>query len=195
MSKLLILNGPPSAGKDTLADILAAAYGYRKLEFKSALIDIACRIAQLSRADWDYLYKNKERPSPALYFHGQKQSPRRFLQIISEEIVKPVFGKRAFGNAVLQQTYGNDSDRIVFSDSGFIEELMALAACDRANHDITVIRLHREGTSYEGDTRRYLTKEELDRCCIKSYDLDNNGTTAELVAALQALPLQEGYFD
>lgn len=194
MSKLLILNGPPRSGKDTLADILAASYGYRKLEFKAALIDLACRIAQLSRADWDYLYKSKERPSPALYFHGQKQSPRRFLQIVSEEIIKPVFGQRAFGNAALQQTYGKDSDRIVFSDSGFMEELMALAACDRANHDIVVIRLHRNGTSYEGDTRRYLESEELRWAGIKSYDLDNNGTTSELVAALQALPL-EGYFD
>lgn len=151
---IIILNAPLGAGKDTIADILVRRRGFKKLEFKQRLYDIAKvvlgDVAYLEfRAD---LANRATKETPKDYLGGL--SPRGFLIKISEDWVKPTLGDDYFGIAAGQAVNSAGGSLFVFSDGGFDEELVALR--ETTNIPIVLVRLHREGHSFEGDSRKYI---------------------------------------
>ena len=51
---VILVNGLPRAGKDTLADYLVQKYNYAKFSFADELKDIICRTFDIDREDLDY---------------------------------------------------------------------------------------------------------------------------------------------
>lgn len=177
--QVVILNSPPNSGKDYVADYLVEHHGFTKLQFKDRLLKIAKDISGLDDGLFNTLFarKYKERKTP--YFEGL--SPREFLIKVSEECIKPNFGKDYFGVAlgrdVIQKS--TDSNRFVISDGGFNEEVEALT-CSIPCENINIIRLQREGCSFEGDSRNYISVDS-----IKNYaDIDNNGHIQSTVSSI-----------
>ena len=93
-------------------------------------------------------------------------SPRQWLINVSENVVKPLAGKNYFGKALADSI---TSDLVVVSDSGFMEEVMPLV---ERGHDVYVLRIVRDGFTFEGDSRRYLEPSHF----YKTIQVQNNGS-------------------
>jgi len=143
-------------------------------------------LSGLGVAEYFELYNNrdvKEVETPLLLGF----SPRSFLIHISEVLCKPYFGKEYFGTLaagaikkVLQQS------NAVFSDGGFPDEINAVYRM--YGKSIVIVRLSREGYTFEGDSRDYVLEQDLEKGCdIKSVELRVEGTVADTVTRLRAL--------
>jgi hypothetical protein len=177
---ILILNGPPGCGKDVGAAFLEKELNMQHLRFKTQLYAIALTIAGLP-GGYECLFTDRELKesviSSPFVIAGKKVSPRQWLIHVSETVVKPLLGTSFFGKALAAEVLSNHSGKnIVVSDGGFTEELLSLTVkCPK--HRIVVARVHRPGTSFEGDSRSWLSYEAEGR--IKYVDVHNSGSTTE----------------
>lgn len=153
--KVVILNGPPGSGKDTLADHLVynALQNAEKREFKTKLFEIAATLAGITVEHMVELnnQETKNVPSPEL---PAGRSPRQWLIFVSEVMVKPHLGLRYFGKAAAK-TLTNPNTVYVFSDGGFDEEVVEVAR-KVGKENLLVVRLSRPDKTFAGDSRRYL---------------------------------------
>ena len=156
-TKYVVLNGPPDSGKDFIAELLEKRWGMHHARFKSKLYKLAIRMSGVlhgtaMRYFTDRTLKEKTENSPFQVL-GASVSPRQYLQFVSEEVIKPLYGKHYFGQALIDETYALYPN-VVVSDGGFEEEVLMLPG-----DETLIIRLHAEGCSFEDDTRDYLTDE------------------------------------
>lgn len=164
MAKVIILNGPAGCGKDTLARALVEM-GFAKgtTRFKNPMFNIA--LAALGPdAYHDFLdgYDDRARKEkPEDFLNGL--SRRQFMIAISEQFVKPVFGDDYFGK-YLSGNLPDGGEVFVVSDGGFASEVTPIVA---AGHDVQIVRLHRDGYTFIGDSRGYL----YDVSGVKDYDI------------------------
>ena len=180
MTPIIILNGPPGVGKDTIANALDAQHGVMHMRVKDELYRNAyelflktmmprdIRQRGLSPAEFVAACTDRElKEKPMKWLNDL--SPREALIFTSEKVFKPVLGNDYYGKAAARRAdvvLNNNAPgvkNIVFSDGGFREEVDAIASC----HDVLLVRLHREGFTFEGDSRSYLrgvngVVEELD---------------------------------
>lgn len=153
MAKVIILNGPAGCGKDTLARALVEI-GFAKgtTSFKNPMFNIA--LAALGPdAYHEFLdgYDDRARKEkPEGFLNGL--SRRQFMIAISEQFIKPVLGSDYFGKYLAENLPDGDEVFIV-SDGGFASEVAPIVA---AGHDVRIVRLHREGYTFDGDSRGYL---------------------------------------
>ena len=153
-NKILILNGCPSTGKDSLAHHIWNSSNCEWESFKKPLFEIASAISGYplgvllelyAKRDW------KEKPNPK--FGGL--SCRQFFIKISEEWVKPVLGTPYFGDRMVERLVGNVSNGVVVSDGGFPEELSPIIK-EFGNNNVIVVRIYRDGYTFDNDSRCYL---------------------------------------
>lgn len=200
MSKktVVLLNGAPFSGKDTASNILLELFGEGKqLNFKDALYRETAKFFGIDLTDFIKAATNrdtKDSPSSNLFNPAANIfirfllmllsfirpvgfSPRQALIHVSENIIKPEFGKAFFGNQLAMSIADSIEDFFFVADSGFIDEIKPLI---ESGYDVKVIRIHRTGCTFEGDSRKLLTNEELDELGVDVVDLSNNGTLEEL---------------
>lgn len=154
---IVILNGPPRCGKDTIANILQNEYDFLHHAMKSSLIKAAAGVAGISEGRLHMLLNNRCTKEVPLADLGGL-SPRKLLIHTSEEVVKPLFGKRVFGEREAKrckQALSEGHCSIVYSDGGFQEELEAMAQ-ELGEENILLVRLRRDGYTFDGDSRSYL---------------------------------------
>lgn len=174
MQRLLILNGPPGCGKDTLAAWFAAHYKWNHVEFKARLFAITRAVYNVSQTEWDSIYTRelKEKPTPLL----NRKSPREALIYVSEHVIKPAYGDQFFGKELIKSLNNGIS---ICSDGGFIDEVFPCS--DVLGVDkIAVIAISRDGCTYAGDSRSYLPRVGPYHHC----ELDNNGTLGDAYNAV-----------
>jgi hypothetical protein len=197
MNKTIILNAPPNAGKDTIAIALAAATGATHLQMKHHLYQVTASLFNTSLLHFmckaeDRDLKDKQtqlftlpmdRYNQLCRITGSKPvrgvspnsvhaiSPREALIYTSEIVVKPAFGSDYFGkisNSNIQPCGA------VFSDGGFDDELTPILL---GQEEVYIIKFDREGCSWEGDSRSWLTP----RSGVPELVTTNNGTVKDLV--------------
>ncbi|CAM0062137.1 deoxynucleoside monophosphate kinase [Vibrio phage K406] len=112
---------------------------------------------------------------------GVRRSKREALIYVSENVIKPSFGEDAFGKALVAQLPENG---IVFvSDSGFPEELQPVI--DHVGvENVLVVRIQREGCTFEGDSRSYLDPDMFEQD-VKFLQILNNGTEDEFKSEVE----------
>lgn len=176
--KVLILNGPPRCGKDTIAKLLCEAAPVLQGEFKSILYDETAKLLRAIGSDYDvpteYPHadvvraRNENRATKELPWIGGL-SVRRWLQITSEMVVKKDKGEDYFGKAAADLWYGKYIHHVI-SDGGFVEEVNAVV--DKFGQDnVYVVRLRRNNFEFGTDTRTYINGSNALECdCLLEED-------------------------
>lgn len=170
--RVVLLNGPPRAGKDAAAAALLAA------------IPDACRIgfADELKVRTHRLYGLE---APAAAFEDRKdipaaeflgRTPREVYIEVSERLLKPLHGPGVFGRLWLRsarRAVARGARLLVVSDSGFADEAQAgpIALAGPAN--VLLVRIHRPVRGFAGDSRGY-----LDLPGIETVDLVNDDLLA-----------------
>ena len=153
--RVLLLNGPPESGKDTIGNLLQEQLDCALTCFKFNLYKVTAKYFE-EDLDWfinvatDRRYKDK--------FHFKElggRTPREALVYVSEEVCKPKFGDDYFGKLARDRVATHPSpDLVVFTDSGFESEVPPLLEVA----DVVIIQLHGRG-SFVGDSRDYVNIE------------------------------------
>ena len=148
--KLIILNAPKGCGKDVAAEYLANMYNFHHVEFKAPVEELVKSFYSLTEKEHELLYRreNKEVPQSCL----MNKSIRDCYIHVSEDVIKPMFGKDVFGTLLANSLEDGVS---VASDGGFTEEVGAVAEVVGAEN-ILIIQIHAEGKTFDGDSRDYL---------------------------------------
>jgi len=182
-NRVLILNAPPNSGKDSIADYLVEHHGYIKLSFKSALFEMLYKVFSIDNPEWfmqtHYTRETKGQPCSLLRIGDRIMSPREALIFLSESVVKPLWGDAYFGTRAAQHIDVSKDNMYVFPDGGFIEELIPLV--DRVGaENITVVKIQRDGCSFQNDSRDYVDVASLG---CRQYNA-NNSSTIENIAEM-----------
>ena len=160
MKKVLIFNAPPNAGKDISADYVCQRIDGRHCEMKMPLHLMTARLLDMSIKEYLELYED-HKDAPNLMKLSQlmnywdnptSYSVREFYIHLSENVMKPTFGRDVFGHyAGKNLVHGWN----VFSDGGFNEEVKALQEyTDKKN--IIVVKIQRDGCNFENDSRGWI---------------------------------------
>ncbi|ECH0398430.1 hypothetical protein FPC12_07130 [Salmonella enterica] len=153
MAKVIILNGPAGCGKDTLARAMVnMGFAKETTSFKNPMFNIALAVLGPD-AYHEFLdgYDDRARKEkPEGFLNGL--SRRQFMIAISEQFIKPVLGDDYFGKYLAENLPDGD-EVFVVTDGGFSGEVAPIVA---AGHDVRIVRLHRNGYTFTGDSREYL---------------------------------------
>lgn len=176
MKTIIIFNAPPQSGKDEAALHLCSTGYHPILEFKQPLVATTLAFYGIDLSTWDKWYVAGEKEKPREELGGL--SCREALINMSENALKPVFGKDVMGKRMVGQikSLPTESSQYVFiPDSGFDEEVLpVMEAYGREN--LYLIKIKRDGCSYNGDSRKDLSEDMFKRV----YTIENNGTLDEL---------------
>lgn len=175
--KIILLNGPPGSGKDTLAQAIQDCNpGYTHLTFKEKLIELTLVIYSLN-IDKQWLFSDRvTKDAPTPLFKGL--TPRQALIKVSEQVIKPNFGSDYFAKALVtkienieRNTCGKDSN-IVVSDLGFQSEIDSIQKNLLSYVTIEVVHLIRKNYSFQSDSRSYIYSDNY----IKQTTFINDGS-------------------
>ena len=101
---------------------------------------------------------------------------------MSENIIKPVFGKDAFGKALVSSL--PESGIVFISDGGFPEEVQPLI--DHVGEDnLLIVRIHKQGATFEGDSRKYLNQDMFPDNEVYFSDVQNESTLQEFLTKVK----------
>lgn len=170
---VVFLNGPPGSGKDFAAKVLQEADDITVSHYKFAdpMKDMACALLEINRKELEH--------SKSLTMDIYGVSLKQILIDMSEKFMKPCYGKDIFGRIcaerMAEEIQLNDvqkedqPDLFIISDSGFATEAKQVLRLF-GDENALLIRLHREGCTYEEDSRSYI---ELDT--VRTVDVANMG--------------------
>ena len=126
MKKIIILNGPPQCGKDTLANFLFSMFeNVVHVKFANELKTMTHRLYNTDSQQADAYEALKQVLSED--FHGL--TPRQSYINVSESYVKKFHGKDFFGKQLcrtIDSLPKNENTIFIVSDGGFIEEVIPL---------------------------------------------------------------------
>jgi len=177
-NRIVLLNAPKGAGKDTIGAALAQLTGCSLRSFKSSLYDCAYPFTDCPSYDLFITLctgrESKERNSS--YFHDM--SPRAFLIHISENITKPFFGHGFFGEKSAKSITNTAFESgVVFTDSGFEEEVHPLVK-EFGEGNLCVVQFVGQGSEdFSGDSRDFISVNGV--MTIKMKEKNENMTPKE----------------
>tara|TARA_Y100000310_G_scaffold326851_1_gene392322 strand:+ start:226 stop:810 length:585 start_codon:yes stop_codon:yes gene_type:complete len=181
VGKVVILNAPPNSGKDVAAQCMTGLLGKHNIpsvhcEFKDKAHSIAMELLSLTPDEYYSIYNNRElKEKVHSKFFGM--SPRNFLQWVSEEVCKPMFGQDYFGKAAARLV--GDGHLSVFSDGGFLSELLPIIKKVGAGN-VHIVRFARQGCTFKGDTRDFI-QESPELAGVHFHNMQNDGYLLDFV--------------
>ena len=145
--KIILLNGPPRAGKDEYCKgILNAFPDARHLKFAQPLRDAVCTFFKVE----DYEIEDLK---------ARDKRVRSFMISLSEKTTKPLLGKDYFGvrAAKAVRALEHSVELFVVSDAGFQYEVDAFL--NELPVEAQIWQIHRPATSFLGDSREWVTPQ------------------------------------
>lgn len=204
---IILLNGPPKCGKDTIAEALfddAVESGippYMHLKFASPLKKALNALMYESTEelekykDIDFYCERQTTTTEALFEPNQLVNRRKLLIALSESLIKPVFGNGHLGRILAKRIDKFLAMRVVespkgfvISDLGFIDEYNTLikdlpVLIPGVEFNVQIIQIEREGTNWDGDSRGYVTPNVPG---VSNFlRMENNETIKEAVDVIQ----------
>jgi len=169
--KIILINGAPRSGKDSAgAMMLPEMPGQWAVVKFSQCLKERCHLAYGMNAAHDAFEEVKDQKLDC--FLGI--SPREAYIHFSETWMKQVHGKDVFGQLMIRQLEAMQMQDetlagVIITDSGFKDETVVLVEKYGADA-VTVIRLHRQGYNFEGDSRGLLDVTDMG---VKTYDVNS----------------------
>ncbi len=177
MRKILLLNGCPSSGKDTIANYIVEKYGYKTLAFKDQAFKDVYTHFGLTEKEYMDMYNDRSKKDSPVDKLGNR-SPRKAMQYVVEEINKPKYGKDYLAKHTLEIVLKDVYNNYVISDLGLEEEELAVhLLLEKEKYQI--IYISRDGFDFTNDTRSKRNKID--------YHIDNNESLEELFKKVDAL--------
>lgn len=110
----------------------------------------------------------------------RRVSIREIMIYTSECLMKPTLGEDYFG--VCRAKAIQDGEIVVDDSAAFISELPPLV--ERVGmENILLLRIHREGQTFDGDSRSYLDSDIIDN----TLDIHNNGSLQEYLDTVEGV--------
>lgn len=167
---VILLSGPPRSGKDTISNYLVGQHRFEHVKFAQPLRNAACAFFGM---DEDLIDDFKAKT------FGSGLKGRDWLIGLSEIVTKPIMGQSWFGVRAANEILKCENEtRFVISDAGFAEEVQAfmktLRQSGKGHFTFWMWHLHRDGCSFEGDSRDYVfTKFNKPELIFNNGDLDD----------------------
>jgi len=157
--KIILINGPPSSGKDRAGMILRRIRGVRLYKMsrpiKEGLREFFSFSTEIMK---DHVEPFKDEVKVPI-FNGMTW---REVQIsLSEDWAKKEFGDDIFGElAVNYLQLPTSFDMTAITDTGFRSEVLPIVRAFGVDNCL-LIQLTRKGCPYEGDSRSYLELDDI----------------------------------
>ena len=187
MTRFVLLNAPPRAGKNTGAEALAKVIpGAAVIGFSHHLKRFTHGI-YLGRAGWD---------ADPDCFDAVKGEPQALLGSMSwrqayihysEQVIKPLHGKEWFGEQFLRAARDSGAPVVLVPDSGFVQEAERVVR-EAGPENVLLVRIHKLGCTYLGDSRSYISLAHLG---VEERDVANvhgKQDLYELALAVEVMP-------
>lgn len=189
--KVIFFNGPPGSGKDQCSEF-ACSKSPNIQEYKMAkpLKDACHKLLGLSGGLKDY--ENLKPVDIGIILGGEPigMTLRQFYIHISENVMKPIFGKDIFGKLAVanirEMVKNQNAEIVVISDSGFVEEAMPVVQ-EVGIARALLIKLYRPGKDFSQDSRGYIDIPD-----VKTIELQNDGSLEDLSRAVHNLVYKLG---
>lgn len=181
--RIILVNGAPGVGKDTVANYLSNIQPRRCVFVHKKFA------APIKDAIHGTFGKFHEHEKDKEVYWLKNMTPRQLYIAFSEEFLKPIFGDTIFGKLAVRELMDarkfdkelQDRLVVVFSDCGFESEIRPVISYIGSDN-VLLLRLHREGHTFDGDSRSYV---ELDK--IDTFDVYNDGTVEELQTKVKGI--------
>lgn len=181
IDNLLLLNGPPRSGKDSIGAALNDR-GWVCLSFARVLKDMTHRMYGVT-CSHDHFEHIKDQPCGAFY----GKTPRQAYIAVSETLIKPLHGKTFFGERMLDVLKPFDVSKsrysIVITDCGFVDEVRVVAA----KYKSTLVRVVRPGYTFKDDSRSYLYLSDIGVDNMPMITFENSRDLAALNDKVRAV--------
>lgn len=178
-TKIFLLNGPPSSGKDSLASYIESINKTFSIDkFAKPLKEANKGMFSLTDEEFNlYDTDAKLKNTPQDRFYGK--SWRQVNIDLSEDFIKGKYDIKFFGLELAKRIAVNDKKRILVPDSGFLDEAVPIVEKFGKNN-VFLLKLHREGFTYKGDSRNYIDGEKLG---VKTFNIVNDNLNKFLADA------------
>lgn len=176
MNKVVFLNGPAGSGKDTIGRFLSDKISKSNIyKFADPLKKAVAAFFELSPDEYQYYFETQEgKNTPSPRFNNK--SPREWLIGFSEDYAKKYGGKHIFGTIMARKLHSNFNsgiiDTAIITDSGFTEEAEAVLNSFGNTVEFYLVRIHRNGFNFTGDSRGYIYLEKNHRL-VNGFDITN----------------------
>ncbi len=170
--KLLLLNGPPKCGKDTVVRELVPYIKFRHMKFSMPMKRALAGLLDISEADVENF---KDVRSSVLQRAGTETKENRdtlrdFLIDFFDNYLAKRYGEDILGRMFWQHAKNSPEQLIVASDCGKLAEVERVVS-NAGRRNCVLVRIHRNGTTFDGDNRSYMPDNLCD-----TWDINNNGT-------------------
>jgi hypothetical protein len=171
--QIILLNGPPRAGKDSLALALQRSAGWKQ----SAIVKFADELKHMTHRAHGYVNATADAFEHCKDDPEQGPQPgvtwRQAYIAMSERYVKPLFGDDYFGHHLAETIRDYPYEFQFVSDSGFVGEAKVLI--DAFPGQVRLVHVHRTGCTFENDSRGWIELHE-----VPTFDVLNDGSLANL---------------
>lgn len=161
MTQIIVFNGPPDCGKDEAVSYLKRTFGVHNFSFKAELFALTQKLYCVTEAQWNAWYTRQGKELPRQELNGK--SCRQALIHVSEDVVKPAFGREWFGKVEahkLTQVASQGSLIAACSDGGFNSEIEPLVEAFGADN-VHIVRIWRDGRTFAGDSRNWIDTKAI----------------------------------
>lgn len=176
---VVLFNGPPRSGKDTLARMVADHFTSQHVDapriehLAEPLRRIAyqmCDMTYGAPGALDYeLFKTT-------WFAQFNRTGRQLLIDVSESFLKPQYGREIMANLLFERTVGIAEKVLLIPDSGFQAETNRLCSL-YSGENVYVVNVMRNGCDFSNDSREWVSHPKASRLQMQ---VNNNGSLHDL---------------